>query len=119
MVTIFDTASKWLHRSLDIAQDQQATSLESFINDPTPEKHVIKAIRNLQTFVERLAGGESLEDMLEKLRVCAVDVREDKDIKSWFQRERYRRCCLERDREIQEDAWWFPQWVERYWNWIC
>ena len=85
MVTLFDTVSKWLNKTVDTAAEiNQSTTLESFINDPTPEQHVPKAIRLMRVFVERLAGGKSLDDLFSKVRTCAVDVRADKDLKSWF-----------------------------------
>lgn len=85
MITLFDITSKWLNRTVDAASNvNQSSSLESFINDPTTEQYVIKAIRLMRTFVERLAGGKSLDDIFSKVRTCAVDVRADKDLKSWF-----------------------------------
>ncbi|KAG1725498.1 uncharacterized protein EDB91DRAFT_1062179 [Suillus paluster] len=83
--TLFDTASKWLNRSLDTAADvNQSTTLESFIDDPSPEKHILKALRGIRTLVERAAGGKSLDDVFAQLRLCAVDIRNDEDLKSWF-----------------------------------
>ncbi|KAG0700157.1 hypothetical protein DFH29DRAFT_933392 [Suillus ampliporus] len=83
--TLFDTASKWLNRSLDTAADvNQSTSLESFINDPSPEKHILKALRGIRTLVERAAGGKSLDDVFAQLRLCAVDIKNDEDLKRWF-----------------------------------
>jgi Family of unknown function (DUF5923) len=85
MVTVFDTISKWLNKTVDTAaQVKQSTTLENFINDPTPEQHVLKAIRLMRTFIERLAGGKSLDDLFSKVGTCVVDVRADKDIKNWF-----------------------------------
>jgi hypothetical protein len=82
MVTFFDTISTWLNKTVDTAAEvHQSTTLESTTNDPTPEQHVPKAIR---TFIERLAGGKSLDDLLSKVSTCAVDVKADKDLKSWF-----------------------------------
>jgi hypothetical protein len=84
MVTFFDTISTWLNKTVDTAAEvHQSTTLES-TNDPTPEQHVPKAIRHIRTFIERLAGGKSLDDLLSKVSTCAVDVKADKDLKSWF-----------------------------------
>ncbi|TFK87277.1 hypothetical protein K466DRAFT_117691 [Polyporus arcularius HHB13444] len=83
--TIFNIVQKWIHRSLDAAGDvNQATSLDAFIDDPTPDKHLITAIRGLRQFVERLAGGKSLDDVFAALRVCGVDIQQDKDVRKWF-----------------------------------
>ncbi|RPD60459.1 hypothetical protein L226DRAFT_461468 [Lentinus tigrinus ALCF2SS1-7] len=83
--TIFDVFQKWIHRSLDAAGDvNQATSLDAFINDPTPDKHLITAIRGFREFTERLAGGKSLDDFFACLRVCSVDIQQDEDVRQWF-----------------------------------
>ncbi|KIJ13173.1 hypothetical protein PAXINDRAFT_163752 [Paxillus involutus ATCC 200175] len=83
--TLFDTASKWMNRTLDTAADvDQATSLDTFIDDPTEEKHLYHALHDLRTLVERLAGGKSLDDLFTKARICAADAKQDKDIKAWF-----------------------------------
>ncbi|KAI0634640.1 hypothetical protein C8Q77DRAFT_771072 [Trametes polyzona] len=82
--TIFDLAQKWIHRSLDAAGDvNQATSLDAFIDDPTPEKHLINGIRGLREFLERLAGGKSLDGFFGALRVCGVDIQQDQDVREW------------------------------------
>ncbi|PCH39274.1 hypothetical protein WOLCODRAFT_167870 [Wolfiporia cocos MD-104 SS10] len=55
--TLFDLAHKWVHRSLDSAGDVNcATSLDAFVNDPTPEKHLITGIRGLRTQDDDLRG---------------------------------------------------------------
>lgn len=83
--TLFNTVSKWINKSLDTAADiNQSTSLEFFIDDPSQEKHVLKALRGISTLVERAAGGKSLDDVFAKARLCAVHVRNNEDLKSWF-----------------------------------
>ncbi|KAG1775163.1 hypothetical protein EV702DRAFT_1180430 [Suillus placidus] len=83
--TLFSTVSKWINKSLDTAADiNQSTSLESFIDDPSKEKHVLKALRGIRTLVERAAGDKSLDDVFAKVRLCAVHVRNDEDLKKWF-----------------------------------
>jgi hypothetical protein len=77
--------SKWINKSLDTAADvNQATSLDTFIEDPTEEKHLYRALKGMRTLVERAASGKSLDDVFAKVRVCAVDVRSDQDLKAWF-----------------------------------
>lgn len=79
---IFNILSKWLHKSLDTAGDVNTdTSLESFIDDPTPEQHLVKAIRGVREFFERNADGKSLDDFFSALRVCGVDVQQDKKLR--------------------------------------
>ena len=85
MSTIFTIIGKWIHNSLDSAGDVNTdTSLEAFIDDPTEEKHLIKAIRTIRTFAERLAGGKSLDDFFAILRVCGVDIQKDEHLRSFF-----------------------------------
>jgi hypothetical protein len=57
------------------------TSLESFIDDPTPEKHLIKSIRGVREFFERCANGKSLDDFFGALRVCGVDIQQDEKLR--------------------------------------
>ncbi|KAH9859178.1 hypothetical protein C2E23DRAFT_855798, partial [Lenzites betulinus] len=77
--TIFDLMQKWIGRSLDVAGDvNRATSLDAFIDDPTPEKHLINGIRGLRTFTERLAGHKSFNTFFGALAFRYPAVR------SWF-----------------------------------
>ncbi|KAL0945603.1 hypothetical protein HGRIS_014759 [Hohenbuehelia grisea] len=83
--TLFDTVQKWVTRSLDTASDvNKGTDLESFVDDPTPEQHVPKALRGIGSFIERLAGGKPLDDLYAKIRACVVDIRQDDDLQTWF-----------------------------------
>ncbi|KAI0826244.1 hypothetical protein BC629DRAFT_1578653 [Irpex lacteus] len=82
--TIFSVVRKWLHKSLDTAGDVNTdTSLESFIDDPTPDQHLIKAIRGAREFFERQADGKSLDDFFGALRVCGVDIQQDEKLRKW------------------------------------
>ncbi|KZT08287.1 uncharacterized protein LAESUDRAFT_697852 [Laetiporus sulphureus 93-53] len=82
--TLFDIIHKWVHRSLDSAGDvNRSTSLDTFIDDPTPEKHLVNGIRGLRTVLERLAGGESLDDLFGTVRVCGVDIQKDEELRKW------------------------------------
>lgn len=83
--TIFNILHKWIHKSLDTAGDVNTdTSLESFIDDPTPDQHLIKSIRSIRSFIERLAGGKSLDDFFATLRVCGVDIQQDDALRKLF-----------------------------------
>ncbi|EMD36643.1 hypothetical protein CERSUDRAFT_136886 [Gelatoporia subvermispora B] len=83
--TIFDLAQKWVDKSLDVTGDvNQATSLDAFIDDPTPEQHLITGIRCFRTYLERLAGGKSLDQVFGRLRVCGVDIQNDPALRGWF-----------------------------------
>ncbi|KAL1948007.1 hypothetical protein VTO73DRAFT_12082 [Trametes versicolor] len=82
--TIFNLAEKWINRSLDAAGDvNQATSLDAFIDDPTPEKHLINGIRGLREALERLAGGKSLDGFFAAFRNCGVDIQQDPAVRRW------------------------------------
>lgn len=83
--TIFELVEKWIHSTLDAAGDvNQATDLDAFIDDPTPEKHLITALRNFRQFVERLGGNKSLDGFFGALRICGVDIQQDPAIRGWF-----------------------------------
>ena len=74
---------KWLTLTQDAAAGaSQETSLDSFVHDPTPDKHLINALRSIRTLVENIAGGKSLEDLFSALRKCVLDIRRDKDLQS-------------------------------------
>lgn len=84
MDTLFSIASKWLNRTLDIAATDEATSFSSFIHDSTADKHIQRAVINIRTLLERLAGGKSLDNVFANLRACALDITQDRDLKAWF-----------------------------------
>ncbi|KAH9911872.1 uncharacterized protein B0H18DRAFT_1127893 [Fomitopsis serialis] len=105
--TLFDVAHKWIHRSLDSAGDvNRDTSLEAFINDPTPEQHLLQGIRGLRAVLERLAGGKSLDGLFGAVRVCGVDVQQDESIRSWCDSalEHARKCVDEQGYVRSEEA---------------
>ncbi|RDX47474.1 hypothetical protein OH76DRAFT_1484624 [Lentinus brumalis] len=78
------------------AKKPRVTSLDAFIDNPTPDKHLITAIRGLRQFVERLAGGKSLDEFFATLRVCGVDFQQDHDVRKWFD-EFIAHCCKSLD----------------------
>ncbi|KAI0033573.1 hypothetical protein K488DRAFT_84772 [Vararia minispora EC-137] len=83
--TIFDLVDKWIHLSGDAAADvSQSTSLESFINDPTPEQHLVKAIRSVRKLLENIAGGKNFDPLFSALQQCVIDVRNDPDLQQWL-----------------------------------
>ncbi len=83
--TFFSLAQKWLNATGNVAAAAaQSTSLESFIDDPTPEKHLIQAVRCVNQFAQSIAGGKNLDDLHSALRMCVVDIRNDPDLQKWF-----------------------------------
>lgn len=103
--TLFSTASKWVNKAVDTAADlDQATKLETFVDDPTEEKHLHQAMYNLRVLIERLASGKSLDNFFANFRECALDVKQDEDITSWFNDFfAYVRKCLEEPKYAHTD----------------
>jgi len=83
--TFFSLAQKWLKATGNMAAAAaQSTSLESFIDDPTPEKHLIHAVRYVNQLAQSLAGGKNLDDLHSALRMCVIDIHNDIDLQQWF-----------------------------------
>jgi Family of unknown function (DUF5923) len=84
--TLFNVAHKWLKGTGNAAATvAQTTSLESFVKDPTPERHLINAIRYINELVQNISGGKSPEDLYSALRNCAIDIRNDSDLRRWVE----------------------------------
>lgn len=83
--TFFCLAQKWLKATgIVAAAAAQSTSLESFIDDPTPEKHLIHAVRYMNQLAQSISGGKNLDDLHTALRMCVIDIRNDTDLQQWF-----------------------------------
>ncbi|PFH47867.1 hypothetical protein AMATHDRAFT_151108 [Amanita thiersii Skay4041] len=80
--TVFGILQERLNQTLDTAADPNVT-LKSFINDPTPEQHVPKAINLLRTVLERLSG-VPFDPLLDRLRTCVKSIVRDDDLRKWF-----------------------------------
>lgn len=104
--TLFNLVQKWLKTTGDVAAAAaQSTSLESFITDPTPEKHLIHAIRHMNKLAQNIAGGKSLDDLYSALRRCVLDIRNDANLHQWVEDYiAYARRALENigDNDIEE-----------------
>ena len=85
--TFFSLAQKWLKATGHVAAAAAAesTSLESFVDDPTPEKHLIRAIRYMNQLAQSVAGGKNLDDLYSALRMCIIDIRNDSDLQQWVE----------------------------------
>jgi len=80
----FSLAQKWLKATGNVAAAvAQSTSLESFIDDPTPEKHLIHAIRYVNQLAQNISGGKNLDDLHTALCMCIIDIRNDTDLQQW------------------------------------
>lgn len=83
--TFFSLAQKWLKATGNMAAvAAQSTSLSSFIDDPTPEKHLIHAVRCVNQLAQSIAGGKNLDDLHSALRMCIIDIHNDADLQQWF-----------------------------------
>ncbi|KAF8063575.1 hypothetical protein FPV67DRAFT_1507164 [Lyophyllum atratum] len=78
--TIITVLQKRTHQTLDASK---SASLSSFINDPTPEQHVPKALDLLQQFLERLSG-TPLTPLFTKVRTCLNNIADDPKLRQWF-----------------------------------
>lgn len=84
--TLFDLVRRWLRATGDMAADAaQSISLESFINDPTPEKHLVCAMRCINKLAQNIAGGKSLDGLYSALSKCVIDIRNDKNLQQWVE----------------------------------
>ncbi|KAJ7119508.1 hypothetical protein C8R44DRAFT_982225 [Mycena epipterygia] len=82
---LFDTLHKWVNKAFDTATDQSFT-LDTFVEDSTPEQHVHKALDGLKTLLDRFAEPESSVDaVLGKAQRFVNAVRGDSvEVKAWI-----------------------------------
>lgn len=82
--TLFDTLHKWVIKAFDAAADKSFT-LQTFIDDPSPDQHIAKALDALKTLLDRFANHESSVDaILEKAQRFVTAARGDsKEVKAW------------------------------------
>ncbi|KAF8621696.1 hypothetical protein AX15_007557 [Amanita polypyramis BW_CC] len=80
--TVLSIIQRRLNHTLDTAADPNVT-LASFIDDPTPEKHIHTTLQQLCTVLERLTN-KSLEPFLNSVRVCVASITSDRHLRQWF-----------------------------------
>ncbi|KAJ3732954.1 hypothetical protein DFJ43DRAFT_1070435 [Lentinula guzmanii] len=80
--TLFNTLQKWITRGFNATTDT-ASSLDSLVDDNTTDKNISKALQAIETLLSRLAN-TSLSELIHTIRKCAVDVRDDQDLRTWF-----------------------------------
>jgi hypothetical protein len=80
--TLFSLAQKWLKATGNVAATA-AHSFESFVDDPTPNKHLICALRCINQLVQNITGGKKLDDFYSALRTCSLDIHNDTDLQQW------------------------------------
>ncbi|KAJ7629413.1 hypothetical protein DFH06DRAFT_1225627 [Mycena polygramma] len=59
--TLFDTLHKWISKGFDTASNQPFT-LDSFVEDTSPEQHIHQALHGFKTLLDRFAKPESSVD---------------------------------------------------------
>jgi hypothetical protein len=64
----------------------QNTDIHAFVDDPTEEKHLHKALSGLRVLAERGSGDKSLDDFFGAIRTIAADIKSDPDTKAWFEK---------------------------------
>ncbi|KAJ7074701.1 hypothetical protein C8F01DRAFT_1101541 [Mycena amicta] len=82
--TLFDTIHKWVNKAFDSASDN-SFSLDTFIEDDSPDQNVHKALAAFKTLLDRLAKPKSSVDaVLDKTRRFVSAVRGDSvEVKAW------------------------------------
>ncbi|KAF7328984.1 hypothetical protein MVEN_02528400 [Mycena venus] len=84
--TLFDTLHKWVSKAFDAAaSDDQPFTLDSFIEDPSPDQHIHKGLDAFKILLDRFANPESsVDDVLDKLQRFVSVVRGNSDeFKAW------------------------------------
>lgn len=119
MSTVLDLIQKWIDKTLDTAADvNQNTDIHSFVEDPTEEKHLHKALTGLRALAERGSGDKSLDDLFKHVRSCAADIRSDPDTKAWFETffEHARKSLEEPDYGRSAEALNKGEWLRVRWE---
>ncbi|KAG6860980.1 hypothetical protein C0995_005216 [Termitomyces sp. Mi166 len=78
--TIITVLQKRIHQTLDASK---SGSLASFVNDPTPEQHIPKALNLFQTLLERLSS-TPLDPLMTKVKICLNAIAGDPKLRKWF-----------------------------------
>ncbi|KAK6992074.1 hypothetical protein R3P38DRAFT_3290187 [Favolaschia claudopus] len=85
LATLFNTAHQWITKAFDTANDESLT-LNSTIEDSSPEQHIHKAVQGLQTLIDRFAKpNSSVDEVLQKAQHCVSAFRKDSaEAKAWI-----------------------------------
>ncbi|KAK7018607.1 hypothetical protein R3P38DRAFT_3360306 [Favolaschia claudopus] len=85
LATLFDTAHKWITKAFNTANDESLT-LDSIIEDSSPEQLFHKAVQGLQTLIDRFAKPHSsVDEVLQKAQRCVSAFRKDStEAKAWI-----------------------------------
>ncbi|KIL60426.1 hypothetical protein M378DRAFT_187786 [Amanita muscaria Koide BX008] len=80
--TVFDVIQRRLNQTLDAAADPNVT-LESFIQDPTEEKHVHNALKQLCVLLERFAH-QPFQPLFDDVCTLVQSITSDEGLRQWF-----------------------------------
>ena len=71
--------------TLDVASHTDGVTLSSLFEGTSEEReHILEALRLLGALFERMAGGESLDTLIQKLKEAATRILGDEILKQWF-----------------------------------
>ncbi|KAJ6510455.1 hypothetical protein C8R45DRAFT_1160962 [Mycena sanguinolenta] len=84
LTTLFKTLHKWVTKAFDTAMDQSFT-LDTIVEDTTPEQHIHKALNEIKTLLDRFAQpNSSVDDLLRQMQRFVSAVRGDSvEVKTW------------------------------------
>jgi hypothetical protein len=81
--TIFDVLGKWMTKPLDLADSApdkaNEISKDNIIDDPNGQ--LTEALRQLNTVLERLAGGKSTQNLRDAFRTVRDDIRGNSEVR--------------------------------------
>lgn len=81
--TLFTTVQKWINKGFN-ASSNAASSLDSLVEDPSPDQHIAKALHSIDTLLARLSHTDSLSNLVSTIRKCVSDIHDDQDLRAWF-----------------------------------
>ena len=70
--------------TLDVASHPDVTLSSLFEGTSEERGHILEALRLLSALFERMAGGESLDTLIQKLKEAATRILGDEILKQWF-----------------------------------
>ncbi|KAK7018633.1 hypothetical protein R3P38DRAFT_3360324 [Favolaschia claudopus] len=83
--TLLNIVQKWIHEAFRIVESDKSFTLESLIEDPSPEQHVHKALDSLKILLDRIINPNcSVDDVLGATRSFFSAMRANSDeFKAW------------------------------------
>ncbi|KAJ7262762.1 hypothetical protein B0H12DRAFT_1104346 [Mycena haematopus] len=83
--TLFDILHKWVSRAFDRIESDQPLTMDAFIEDPSPDQHIRKALDALKVLLDRFVQPDSsVDDVLDKTRRFLSAIRGNSgDFRAW------------------------------------